>query len=206
MNTFLRGHVLQDHLDGNKDIDASVTRALGIAASQCLTQLQSEANALSNQEKRTGKAPTLKSNTVRFGISQAANQLWETGLDIHEQRWNAIDLGDCLPWGDSQPTLVDDLLGPTVEKKQCLLIHASAGTIVQQAGKTLQLRAKSRKMALIMRSDVYCQGEDCFDTIGDPEQENPLLLAELKARARDSFRKNHDKDNRSLLCFHPWAF
>ena len=135
---------------------------------------------------------------------------WESKATLKGHHWTLADYGDQLPWSKVSQEMIDDLNSTEIEKNQCLIIHLAAGLHL----KKITLAGEDRQglefpqistLAGEIRSDMYMQAKDCHDSIGELESEVPLLRAELRSHAHDLCKRNHDKDNRILLCFPPKA-
>ena len=201
---FLKGTVTQQYLGGNKDIRSSIQKGLDTLAEKGLPHLQGEVAELQRSiDKRSGNSNSHFPFRVELGISTNKGPMWETDAKINGHTWTLWDFGDALPWLPSETILIDDLKGPIIEKNQCLLIHTAAGIICSQGKVDHNTTSDIHKLASSFRTQVYLQGKECFDTIGELPASSPLIHAELRAHAHDVCHKNHDKDNRSLLCFPP---
>ena len=81
-----------------------------------------------------------------------------------------------------------------------MILHLAAG--IEHLRDNTSIKDILKRGALI-RSEIYIQAKTCHDAIGDLPGDIPLIRAELHARAHDACKRNHDKDNRLLLCFPP---
>ena len=105
--------------------------------------------------------------------------------------------------------MVDDLNSTDIEKNQCLIIHLAAGLYRKETTLIGDRQGLDFPQIAILageiRSDMYLQAKERHDSIGELDSEVPLLSAELRPHAHDLRKRNHDKDNRLLLCFPPKA-
>ena len=137
---------------------------------------------------------------MSFPISHDRGDHWATTASFGDFTWSVKDYGDQLSWEFACDELKDDLNSVSLEKNQCMILHLAAG--IEHDGNNTCFTSIMKRGAII-RSEIYAQAKRCHDTIGDLSGEVPLIRAELKAHAHDACKRNHDKDNRLLLCFPP---
>lgn len=125
--------------------------------------------------------------------------MWVTDVDIGGLRWETLNFGYLIPWNKTAPTLAGDLQCPIVAKDQFLPTRAPACIIFGDGVVDTLLRESIRNLALTFRAETYARSKLRFDTLGELSGGPPLLRAELKSRAHDAFRAEHDKGNRTLM-------
>ena len=195
------------------DIPNALERAYTIAIDEGLPQLQEEAQKhISLIDPRNGRmSDNLSSEEhVTFSLSKRTGDCWRTNATIVHGGWEILDYGDNLPWSEVSKELIDDLGSTDCEKNQCLVIHMAAGLYYDKKRSSQGNYGNGEfpgvsKLASSIRSDMYAQAKECHDSIGELSSETSLLKAEMKSHAHDMCKRNHDKDNRIILCFPPRA-
>ena len=90
------------------------------------------------------------------------------------------------------------------ERNQCLTVHLAAGDIQVDTSQGITtdvptVMKRSRKLRL----ELYNMASRCNKEIGQLLENEPLMIAELRAHAHDALLPNHDRDHRSLICSPP---
>ena len=199
---YLKGIAVQRTLTGHPNVEEAIQKGPENMLEKGLPHLQDEVSEiLEKTGKRAGKSLDRRSNYVELGISRNKGPMWETDAMIDEHTWSLRDFGDLLPWRPDEHILIDELKGPIVERNQCLLIHTAAGIVCGNDPVSENALKDVQKLASSFRSQVYKQGKLCLEALGELPHLSSLIRVELRAHAHDVCHKNHDKDNRSLLCF-----
>ena len=196
--SFAKAFVIKEKLANNTPTAQAIELARGVAAEKGLPKLQEEATQLFPTRNTHNGYIGSPDGMVSFPISKSMGDPWETTASFGEFLWAVKDYGDQLSWEFAKGDLKGELDSVSMEKNQCMILHLAAGVELLEGN--LDFQTISKRGGLL-RSEIYEQAKLRYDTIGDLSGDVPLIRAELKAHAHDACKRNHDKDNRLLLCF-----
>ena len=129
-----------------------------------------------------------------------------TDMSIRDLKLQVYDFGDTIHVrpGDSINDAYDKT---TSDKNRCLLIHLAAATLCAESIHDREESCSAVTIPGIMRrasefrTEQYKQAKLCESSLGEPTNNDPLVVAELRHRVHDVLNANHDRGHRALLCF-----
>ena len=140
---------------------------------------------------------------VRFGAVTYKDNAILTVATITGRPWAIIDYGDTMPGVRDDP--INDAFGEMVrERNQCLALHLAAGEAHSRSENVLGCNhSHVMKRSRELRWEQHKQAEDRHSEMGPVMDNEPLVIAELRAHAHDALRPRRDRDRKSIICFAP---
>ena len=208
LSTYVTARVMQDFRHGLSDTRESVRRALLTASTEGVETLKREAGVILDSHNRSGKSAVQFSNTdmVSFSAPRGDGVGTVTDMTLRGRTYSVYDFGDTLPViADDPSNEVYGSKGP--DKNKCLLLHIAASYIRLGTNKGSPKPCSELTMPEIInlarqyRQEQMMQATQCKGELGDPTNNDPLVVAELRSHVHDVCTVGHDRDRRVLLCF-----
>lgn len=87
------------------------------------------------------------------------------------------------------------------EKNKCLVIHLSASILLAARSDSANPPCEEVwELSRMIRWEQYQQDVLRKEQLGSPTNNDPLIVAALRAHVRDILSPNRDREHKSLLC------